>query len=260
MTRPPHDPSVEWEPHLSGQSFQADASEDRAAARLSAEQSQATRDAQVDHSVWDEPSLTVERSGPDQQNQLTYAGWLRERIDNTSWTTSWLVTIGLILVAGPWGVIGALFFGGTADVSMVGLVTAVILAPVTEEITKIAATLWVIEKRPYWLKSAGQILFSAAAGGLAFGVIENLIYLNIYVPEGGSDFARWRWGVCTTLHVSCSLLAGVGMVRIWGHTMRDLTRPNLGLGMPWIFTAMVCHGLYNLSVSVAELVGWLSFD
>jgi hypothetical protein len=259
MTRPSNDPSIQWEPHLSGQSFERDESEARAAARLRAEQAKVDDDHAVDQSVWDEPCLAAEAAAG-RVSGKTYANWLREKIESTSTAKSWLVTLALVLAAGPWGVFGALFFGGSTDVSMVGLVTAVILAPVTEEITKIAATLWVIERRPYWLKSSGQILFCAAAGGLAFGVIENLIYLNVYVPAGGEAFAKWRWTVCTTLHVICSLTAGGGMVRIWNRAIGQLSRPDLTLGMPWIFTAMVFHGLYNLSVSIAEMAGWLRFD
>jgi RsiW-degrading membrane proteinase PrsW (M82 family) len=124
---------------------------------------------------------------------------------------------------------------------------------------KIAVALWVVEKKPYLFRSMWQIFLCAAAGGAAFAFIENLVYINVYVPNHSDEFERWRWTVCTALHVNCSLIAGVGMVRIWDNAIRNLHRPQLGLGIPWFVLAMAGHGMYNGLVIVAEQAGWLSF-
>ena len=216
----------------------------------------------VDHTVWDEPTLVAQSSGTTApEGQLTYERWLTAGIANTTWVESFAITFLLILAAGPWGVLGAFAAGAVgAETTMYGILTVAVLAPITEEITKVAAALWVIEKRPYWFKSMWQILACAAAGGMMFGVIENLIYIYVYHPDGGDDFAAWRWSVCMGLHINCSVLAGFGLVRIWGNAIRERRRPELGLGMPFFAMAMVAHGLYNFSVTIAEVTGLLTFE
>ena len=164
------------------------------------------------------------------------------------------------LLIGGAGSLGAILSQSNNQLGFLGILSAVVLAPVTEEITKIAGPLWVVEKRPYWFRSSLQIMLCAAAGGLAFAFIENLIYLFVYHHEGGADFAAWRWIVCTALHLVCSLIAGVGLVRIWRRAMHTQTRPELAVGMPWFAAAMVVHGLYNFAVTIAAAGGWLTFD
>lgn len=255
--RPSRDPSIEHEPHLSGAATPLDAIDAKPA--LAGVAPSAPDD--VEHTVWDEPSLVARCNVEAPEGQLTYARWLDAGVARTTWLDSWVTTLLVVLAAGPWGVVGA-FAAGSAgsEVTFYGVLGAVVLAPVTEEITKLAAALWVVEKRPHWFKSLWQILACAAAGGLAFAAIENLIYTNFYVPNGGAAFRAWRWTVCVGLHLNCSVLAGFGLVRIWSNALRERRRPELALGMPYFAMAMVGHGLYNLGVTVAEAAGWLEFE
>jgi hypothetical protein len=256
MSWPDHNPSIEHEPHLQDRKFPLDPSE--RSADLTSEPGEAPAISDVEHNVWEEPALTASLDGDPPPGQITYARWLEQRIASTSLAKSLAVTILLVACAGPWGVLGALFGGGGGGgFSTAGIVMVAIIGPVTEEIMKIALALWVVEKRPYLFKSIWQILLCAAAGGLLFGVIENLIYLNLYIPGASPKLASWRWTICTGLHVNCSFVAGVGLARIWDTAMRTRTRPYLGHGMGWFATAMMGHGLYNFGVTVAELAGWL---
>jgi hypothetical protein len=259
MPKPSHDPSIEHEPHLRGFGGEIDASEAKAAARLARESARATHHDAAEHTVWDEPGLSCELAGAPGDGDITFAKWLREHEAKTTWATSLAVTAGVIAVSGPWGVLGALMSGGNGRMSIIAITTVAIVAPVTEEIAKIAAALWVVEKRPYLFKSVWQILLCAVAGGAVFGLIENLLYLNVYIPNAGPSLARWRWTVCMGLHMNCSVVAGLGVARIWYHTHRTGNRPNLALGVPWFVLAMVGHGLYNFSVTIAEAFGWLDF-
>jgi RsiW-degrading membrane proteinase PrsW (M82 family) len=163
----------------------------------------------------------------------------------------------VIAAAGPWGVFGAIFGGVQGGTS--GFAMLAIIGPVTEEIMKIAAALWIVERKPYLFKSMLQIFLCALAGGAAFACIENLIYLNVYTANASSEFSHWRWTVCLGLHVNCSFLAGVGVVRIWDNCLRNRHRPQLALGVPWFVMAMIGHGIYNGTVTLAERAGWLSF-
>ena len=253
-----NDQRIEDEPHLRGVAPQGgDLSGEPALSATGVRQP-----TDVDHTVWDEPTLVSQQDGAEApEGQLTYERWLERGIRQTTWFESLSLTLLVALAAGPWGVLGAFITSSRGgEIGWTTLLTVGVLAPVTEEITKVAALLWAVEKRPYWFKSMWQVIFCAAMGGLAFGVIENLIYTNVYVPNGSDAFLRWRWGVCTGLHLNCSTLAGIGLVRIWGNAIRERRRPELALGMPFFAMAMVGHGLYNVGVMFAEVAGVLTFD
>ena len=259
MPKPPHDPSIEHEPHLAQESFWLDPSEKKAQRKLARESQRQTHHDAVENTVWDEPGLSADLAGAPADGDVTFERWLRENEARTTWAKSWLVTVGVAAVAGPWGVLGAVMSGGGA-MTFAALITVAVVAPVTEEIAKVASALWVVEKRPYWFKSVWQIVLCGIAGGAIFGLIENLLYLFVYIPDASPSLARWRWTICMGLHMNCSVIAALGVARIWFHTHRTGNRPNLSLGVPWFVLAMVGHGIYNFSVTVAEAFGWLDLE
>lgn len=198
-------------------------------------------------SVWDEPSHAHDAKGP------TYATWLVERVASTSLGRSWLITLGLALAAGPWGVFGSILGG---EGSFAGAVTLVIVAPLVEELMKTAAVAVVIETRPYLSKWRMQVLLACIAGGLGFAVIENLLYLNVYIDSPSEFLRQWRWMVCTGLHVTCSAVVGVGLARVWRRTVTERVPADLNRATPWLVIAVVLHGVYN---AVAIGLGWGGF-
>lgn len=255
MNRPDHDPSVAHEPHLRQQTFQPDPSEAPAAQHVRQAADRQTEDERIEHSVWDEPGLSRELSGDPALlgHGMTYAAWLARRQRQTSRATQWLVTLALVSAAGGWGILGAIFarlFGGGP--SAAGVVMLTVVGPLTEEIMKVALALWVVEKRPFLFGSSLQILLCAAAGGAMFAVTENLLYLNVYVPNPSPLLVTWRWTVCLGLHTLCSLIAGVGLLRMWRETMLTHQRPRLTTAAPLLTTAMVLHGLYNGAALLLE--------
>ena len=255
-----HKHGIEHEPHLQSTEPVLDPSEKRADRILSREKSQQTDDHRVDHNVWEEPSISSELSDGPEADQLTYQRWLQAGIDSTSLADSLRSTLLIALASGPWGVLGAFWsaftYGGGVAAD---LLAVIVVGPVTEEVVKVSAAWWVVEKRPFRFQSISQILFCAACGGLAFAAIENLIYMYVYVPNHSAAFVAFRWTVCVALHVTCSMIAGLGLARIWDNTMRNMHRPKTALGIPWLVTAMIGHGLYNLSAVIAEATGWLDF-
>ncbi len=254
MTDRSRDQSIDAEPHLQNRPFEVDPSEHLSEARLRREAKRATTEDAVEHTVWDEAALSAELAGSAADGDLTYAAWLRQKQAETSWSKSLCVTLLIALIAGPWGVVGALAGGGEG---VAGLAMVVFVGPVTEEIMKVAAALWVVEKRPYLFKSLWQILLCAVVGGAAFGFIENLMYLYVYLPDHSAKLAAWRWTVCTGLHMNSSFVAGVGLARIWDNAVREQHRPQLWLGLPWLVIAMIAHGTYNAAVTLAEAMNWL---
>ncbi|MGF1633831.1 MAG: PrsW family glutamic-type intramembrane protease [Phycisphaerae bacterium] len=196
------------------------------------------------HSVWDEPQLDA-RALPHVPRDTSYADWLAERQQQTGWGRSWLAVLVLALAAGPWAVVGAFWGSGQ---SLFGVMTLVVFAPAVEEIMKTALLAWGVERKPYWFKSSLQLLFCGLASGLAFACIENLLYLHVYIKDPSPGIILWRWTVCVGLHVGCTGIATLGVVRVWRRTVRTRRRPIMSLAAPALVTAFILHGLYNLGV------------
>jgi hypothetical protein len=57
--------------------------------------------------------------------------------------------------------------------------------------------------------------------------------------------------------MTCSTLAGLGLVKVWRDSITHLQKPRLELCYGWLVTAMVGHGLYNFTMTVLQLAGWL---
>ncbi len=248
--RPSKDPSVEYEPHLQDAAFEADPSETRAAPGAS--------DAPpVEQSVWDEPARSPELAGDPPPDAITWAGWLQDRVARSSAGASWTVTIAAATVAGPLAVVGTFFGAASGGVAAwFGIVTVVVLGPVFEEVMKAALPLSIVEKRPYLFRSRFQIGLCMVASGLVFGAIENILYLRVYVPRSVEGLAQWRWSVCVAMHAGCSLIAGLGLMRIWSRSMAERTPPRTALGAPYILTAVVIHATYNAMAVLLDAVDY----
>ena len=265
--RPSNDPSVEHEPQHQDGPFEGDPSEARAA--RNADQGTESDDDRVEHSVWDEPGLSEELSGAAPPDALTWSGWLEEKLAKSNAWSSWGITFAAAAVAGPMAVAGTFcstFSGSTT--TWFGILTLIVFGPVLEEMMKVALPLWIVEKRPYLFRSRFQIALCTIAAALVFAAIENVLYLGVYIRDPTETLVVWRWTVCVALHAGCSLVAGLGLMRIWsgifvGHrtwpavsSESPASRPNLALGAPYIMTAVVIHGTYN---ALTVVLGALDF-
>ena len=188
---------------------------------------------------------------------LGYGAWLAGKIAETTWRKSLAITLAIIVFTGPTAVLMALLGVVDEKFARIGILHAVIFGPIMEEIAKVVIALMVIELWPYCFKHSVQIMLTALAGGLAFAVIENLIYLNLYINNPTDEITRWRWVVCTTLHVGCSGIAGLGLVRIWRRCLGTLKEPNYLLALPFLIVAAALHGVYNATVTILEATGYL---
>jgi len=205
-----------------------------------------------DQSVWDEPGLTRQLAGATPEDAVTWFRWYQQKVTTTTVGTTWLVTSGVVLVAGLLAILGTLATQSTMGSQ---LLAVVIFGPTTEEIMKIAIPLWLIEKRPWLYRSSSQILLCALGSGAAFAAVENLIYLNVYVPQPTASLVAWRWTVCVLLHAGSSVVAGVGATRIWHRFQQEQRVPQLSDGARWIVGAIIIHGLYNGTVTLLEFGG-----
>lgn len=199
------------------------------------------RDAAV-HSVTNELPIFPQANGPSR-----YSAWLAERIAATPKVYGWLTAIGIAVIGGMWAVLGAIITGSA------GLSGVIVFGPVTEEIMKIALVVVVIETKPYLFSNRAQVFAAAAASALGFAVIENLLYLLVYVDEPSATLIVWRWTVCTGLHVGCTMIAALGAARMWRHVMDDLKPAAIRHALPAVMTAAVVHGVYNAFCVVLAL-------
>lgn len=248
-TKRSKDHSVSAEPHLQGSQPPTEGSDHS----ISAEPHLTSRPAPSEygeHTVWDEPILRPARP----ERAESFAEHYRRRRRETSPGRTWKVTLVLALAAGPFAVLGAIW--GQMGTGATGILAIVVFGPAVEEMMKIAATAYVVERRPWLLSSRAQILLTAFAGGLVFAVIENFMYLYVYVPDPTPGLVIWRWTVCVILHAGCSTIAGMGLLRAWGEAESHGTRPELGRALPLVILAVVIHGAYNGAMVVLSMLDW----
>jgi len=66
----------------------------------------------------------------------------------------------------------------------------------------------------------------------------------------------WRWIVCTALHMCCTFVTGVGLMRMWKEIHLSKSLPQLALCAPFLVAAIILHGSYNGMAIVFHLVGF----
>ena len=240
--------SVGAEPWLKQGGFRADPAERRAAGGdAPPDELEAIRD-----SVHSEPMYGTADGAPD-----AFADWFRRGGAASSRAGSLAMTVLAGLLAGPFAIIGALMSG---QQTAVGLLYIVVFGPVTEELLKQSGMIYLLERRPYRFFSPWQFALGAVISAAVFASFENLIYRHVYLsalpPDRLLVVSAFRWTVCTALHLGCSLVASMGLVRVW-RRVQDTQRPaDLSAGYPCFLAAMVIHGVYKL---FAALLGplWL---
>lgn len=206
-------------------------------------------DADPDQSVWEEPTTSDVLAGQAPEDALTYARWLDARLAERDVGRSWALTGLIALAAGPFAVMGAFWGAGQTMFSVLALV---VFGPMIEEVCKLAIPTYVVERKPHLFVGSGQIVLCGGCGGLAFAIIENLLYLHVYVPNPSAGLVLWRWTVCVALHVGCSMIGAIGLARAWRKGIESRRRPDVGRAARWVVLATVIHGVYNGLALVLE--------
>jgi hypothetical protein len=252
---PSHEMSIEHEPHLVHDHFEADPSERTAGIGRDPLGAPSTIDDDVEHGIWDEPALTAQFSRGLPEGAISYPMWLAAGQRETTRSKSALICLLVVLFAGPWAILGTLIAQFGAGTGMAGsLVMICLIGPLVEEVLTASGLLWIVEKRPYLFLQRRQILWCAVSSGLWFAVIENYLYLNVYIAKPSMDITLWRWTVCVLLHVGCTFVSGMGLARVWQRTMAEGSKPQMSLASPFIVAAVICHAFYNISMVVIELI------
>ena len=201
--------------------------------------------AEPSESIWHEPGRGGDPAAPD---VLPYSRWLTRSRQQVSTFQSVCLYLLMVLAGGPLAVLSVLLTRGPGF----GYLLVVITGPLIEEIGKVLFPLMIVERRPYLIRQSWHIPMCAVAAGLVFAVIENILYLRVYIPDPSPLVVVWRWTICVMLHTGCSLMAGMGVMRIHQQTMRTLQPPRLEIGAVWMVAAIVVHGVYNLIAIVID--------
>jgi RsiW-degrading membrane proteinase PrsW (M82 family) len=242
-----HEPGVEHEPVFR---HDADTVEKRilASDELGEEPTRASyvppEEPDPSDALGDEPALRGMAAGGTLQRYFDIYEQKRREASSVQRLMAVLLALAL---SGPFAVAGAFVSQGLGGGQSLGAVIAICaIAPLIEEMLKITGVLYLAERKPWLIPHGLAIPLIAVASGLAFGVIENVIYLNIYIPDADPEIRRWRWTVCTSLHGGCSLIAGLGVLRMYRSIDRRTGPPMVSLASPYLIAATVLHGVYNL--------------
>ena len=263
-----HDPDIRNEPHLQPDAATPDATEAKADRTLDGRRMHGAgrEHQQALNSVFNEPfSLTtadmsrvidrdwfcarcgynmrghaVTKQCPEcgHAGSQTYAAWVADKCRTVKPIKSWLAAALVTLVGGPLAISGALWAGS-------GFLGPLVWGPVAEEIMKVAAVTFIVETRPYLFQTRVQIHLAALGGALGFAVVENLLYLFVYIKDPTPTLVVWRWSVCVALHVGCTMIAARGIVAVWHDTITTGAQPSIAHATRWLIVAMVVHGAYN---------------
>ncbi len=215
----------------------------------------------AEHTVWDETSWRV-AGGPPPDGAFTYAAWYRRNLARISEFETWAVAITLACIGGLGALLGVFwtsYYSGQGAYHQ--WLNVAVIGPVMEELLKVGAALMVLERRPFLFRRPSQLFVATLGSALMFAIIENILYIFFYLPEGSAEFIYWRWTVCTSLHVGATAVATLGLVRMWRATQpsvdgaRDYSRPSVVHGAGFFAAAIVIHGVYNSAVLFAGLIG-----
>lgn len=228
--------SVDHEPALSGEFCPPDPAEHRAEpVGGPMDEIEILRD-----SVAAEPALA------DRHDPHEWTRWIQRKRRDCTVLGNLGVTLLAALLGGPFAILGAILSGQQGPGPIIYMV---VFAPVIEELLKQSGMTYVLEKKPYRAFASWQFLFAGVVSGLAFGAIENLVYVGRFAavlrPADLAEMTVFRWAVCTPLHVVCASIASLGLIRVWKKQLADGRPADLAAAFPFFVAAMVLHGLYN---------------
>jgi len=204
----------------------------------------------IDHSVWDEPSLSPDVLDRTPKSALTYANWLSQRRENWSQWQAWTVTLGVILLSIPCAVIAAFisWFSGN-HYFVTDVILACIAGPILQEICKIMVPLWIVEKRPYLFTSWFQFFIFALATATVFTAVTNFLS-SAMLAEVSQSMFLFQWVGVLGLNLVTAAIATFGLETIWRNAIRTGKPPKLEHGYPYFATAIGLHIAFAVGTTI----------
>jgi len=157
-------------------------------------------------------------------------------------SSKWRILAPLVALGGGiLGILGALI----QELSHASLLVAFVAAPMIEEVMKPSGVYILLVRWPKVLTSRIYTAFLAALGGLAFAVVENIIYLQFYFPEHTQTLVVFRYSACLTMHMVCSFILGFGINQKLLASVRGEI-PLLKGNKKFFLIPMIIHSLFNI--------------
>ncbi|MFH0914311.1 MAG: PrsW family glutamic-type intramembrane protease [Chloroflexota bacterium] len=160
----------------------------------------------------------------------------------TERTAKWRFLAPLIAFAGGIaGLVGAFI----EEVLHGGFFGPFVAGPMIEEALKPTGVYLLLARWSHVLRSRLYTAFLSALGGLGFGIIENILYLEVYFPQHSQQLVLWRYTIGLLLHSGCSFIVGFGInQKLIDQVKGDI--PFLSANKRYFIIAMVLHSVYNL--------------
>ncbi len=166
-----------------------------------------------------------------------------------------LLVILLALSGGVLGLVGAAF----VEVRAGGLLLAAfIAAPLIEEMCKPIGLYLALVRWPQALTGQLYRAVLAASAGVVFGLLESLIYVNVYAPRHPDWYVAFRFSVPVAMHAGASYIVGLGVNRRvvdWVNGRGALPKSSRN----FYIAGVAVHALYNIVAVALTIAGPLDF-
>lgn len=166
-----------------------------------------------------------------------------------------ILAVSLAVAGGALGIIGAFVqeirAGGFLLLPFIG-------APVIEEALKPAGVYILLARWPHLLRGRLYTATLCALAGLAFGVVESLIYVNVYVGDPSGAFVLYRFTVTLAVHAVASFIVGLGIdtgLREWAAGRSPLPKRTRN----FYIAGAALHAIYNTVAFSLEIAGVVDF-
>ena len=150
-----------------------------------------------------------------------------------------------VIAGGVLGVLGAIF----QEILYGSILVAFVGGPMIEEVMKPAGVYLILAFKSSVLKRRIYTALLAGLGGLSFGVVENLIYLNLYYPEHSHNLAVFRYTVGLGMHTITSFIVGFGINERLLQSVRGEI-PFLKGNWKFFVIPMIIHSAFNIAMVI----------
>ncbi len=158
-----------------------------------------------------------------------------------------LLAIAVALTGGTFGIAGAFI----QELRTTDLFIAFVGGPIIEEFLKPTGVYILLVRWPHLLRGRLHTAFLSALGGLAFAVVENVVYLYVYFPEHSQALALYRYTVTLGMHTLASFMVGLGITpRLLASVKGEV--PLLSGSRKYYAAGIILHSAYNIAVVIAE--------
>lgn len=168
----------------------------------------------------------------------------------------YLIVVLLAFAGGFFGILGAM----VSEVQTGGFLLLPFLgAPVIEEAMKPSGVYLGLLRWPEALSNRLFTACLAAIGGFIFGIVEALVYTEIYVSDPSDRFVIYRFTVPIIMHTGASFIYGLGISR--GIIDWAAGRGSIPKRTRYLYVAAVAiHAIFNMMVATLEWTDTVEFQ